>query len=85
MDALIKAALDRVVEAIESIDLQAANPAPDIARAVHAVDALKSALKTLKSTKPQHFTLAEEIRDPEKCAEYLRVSSTAKSGPQAKA
>ena len=57
MDALVKAALERVNEAVINIpepDIRkydkvtvSLNRTKDIAKAIHAVDALKSALKTL--------------------------------------
>lgn len=54
MDALVKEALARVNTAVETVDtvLESPRPVPilrkhAIARAINAVDALKSALKTL--------------------------------------
>jgi hypothetical protein len=49
MDALVKQALDKVNDAVKDIDgsYSAVDRERKIARAIHAVDALKSALKTL--------------------------------------
>lgn len=50
MDALVRAALDRVNEAVTKLDerfLSGSQKEEAIAKAIHAVDALKSALKTL--------------------------------------
>lgn len=51
MDALVEAARKRVDEALTQLDKTTLNPATHkgwIVRAIHAVDALKSALKTIQ-------------------------------------
>jgi hypothetical protein len=75
MDALVKDALDRVNKTLDNINWEYPKDT-DIAKAVYAVDALKSSLKAV--TPKDAPALAEQLLDnPEERKKYLEVS-----GPQ---
>ena len=88
MDALVKVALERVIETVtnipepkntyktEKISIRV-DRTEEIKKAIRAVDALKSALKTLDSTRPSS-TVSELLKDPEQRAEYLRITNPQK-------
>jgi hypothetical protein len=91
MDALVKAALEKVNEAVASVNWvvweeaksgsyadSTTNPLQDsIARAVHSVDALKSALKALiPGQGAKTLTPAELAENHKAMAKYLRDNPT---------